>query len=1491
MLIKLIHLILFIENNENITNFIKYDLKSDLRNKYLNLFNETKFLLQNITYFSDNIFQKYQKYLSSFAEYQNNSIHSLLERFNNYVAEELFVQRYLPSIENLIEIELDKLNSSKNNIINIYEEISKKSISDSLNDYDKYRESGEDRYCCNYVKVFGKTVCYDHCRTPLVIWYEGLNVVGTNNHLKINNIVFSNYSKILDKKLHELYTNFSSDVSLYNSYISDLDINIKTKQKEILEINESIYMNGTKNYLINIIKEKLENNLLNASYNYYQSRIINILPIFLNDILQQWNNIYNVLYNNIIVKKNSFKYSINELYFTASNYLKLYNDSILNDYIITIFEKLKIDFNYTIKYYYEFINLKIQNFSSDFLNSLPLNEEAYNDIINIRYSQINNSFNDLINKIQNSKINFLNINKQETVLGIKLDNFFKINDIKNEHINLFNAQLNEIMNSIKIIKDEINMKLNYSNKLTAAKYYLEYNINEKKKNDIFQNIYKDNFIKLENDISHQIINNNWINNNELLAKNIQDLIIKLNNNNKNNFNDELEQYREIIRNKLNKEFYTKKNLEEKIYSIFSNGLNRFNENSKQSIYDILDEILNKIKNHIINEGQRLSHNKNLYNYNVISIEKRLMNYKNTIYQSIYSAIISELSNFKNQINEKFCKNHLESNMIKFRNYFMDENVNEIQFLNMSLNLNEILNNEINALSFEYMNIASEKIDLLYKENIFYLDRVVSFSNIQSKINKEINSFYNSQLYNLLKSNSNDNPNVANYDFSESIINDIDSSIEKGEEKIKQIMNNMEGKDYEIKNISVIRFNNVKEDSYEKIKTKFIKFTNEQINKEKIDFNTNIINIISDNFDKMLNYFIPFFVDLFEKNIKSNEIEKIKILYNNLNYSLYETLIYYLNLSESNRQLNLPKNIQYGILNFNNIENILNTKRNEILNNLISKLTKYINSESTYFIQKYINSIITDSSFASKFSNKIYQIIKLKLESNNYKCKEQYEDKIRSFTVEPFVIEYTNIVNITTDNMNLTIQNYKNEIFSKLKITFTLDLDKIEMNINNLFNITNCTIQIYNSYFDTFKISQDIYYFFEEKLIYETIIPKFNDINYLINKNTARYIENNFDYNYNNYKNKLSINKLEKFNDENFKDIIKYIDNYDNILDNYGNNKTKFETNLQKEINDYNNNKMNRNDNSFSIFYNISLNKLNNIIHSLEKLIFNSSVIYETKEKINEYKGMKEEKNNEYKYSKYILSLNVFDINNYFIMLDKLNELNNINLDYINKSNIQLSIIENQINQILNNITNITESIKLCQNITKEVIDTNYNKIKNKYNSINDINSLTNDNTINVQKFQDKDSTFETRIKSYNINYKLKLDIINKNGSKIPIIMGNMSTNIKPNTIYIDYYNLNGPFGKIGKKINIDFSNVYNNVNFIYDGEFYNASVASNFNFDEYSLSTEYYEEKVTTSEKVVYGIKFLFPDNKYLDYVEASVNEKYCIIKSKNETNIENYYY
>ena len=141
----------FIDNNENLTYFIKYDLKADLKNKYLGIINDTKKLLQNITFYNDIIFNKNYKQLLSLSEYQNDSIQSLLERLNNYITEETFEQNYLPSINELIEISLDNLTNIKNSFENIYNDVAKKSNSESLNDYDILHISGNDRYCCDYV--------------------------------------------------------------------------------------------------------------------------------------------------------------------------------------------------------------------------------------------------------------------------------------------------------------------------------------------------------------------------------------------------------------------------------------------------------------------------------------------------------------------------------------------------------------------------------------------------------------------------------------------------------------------------------------------------------------------------------------------------------------------------------------------------------------------------------------------------------------------------------------------------------------------------------------------------------------------------------------------------------------------------------------------------------------------------------------------------------------------------------------------------------------------------------------------------------------------------------------------------------------------------------------------------------------------------------------------------------------------------------------------
>ena len=49
----------------------------------------------------------------------------------------------------------------------------------------------------------------------------------------------------------------------------------------------------------------------------------------------------------------------------------------------------------------------------------------------------------MINKIKNSKNEFVNKNKQKSVLNITSNNFFPINDIINSHINNFTLELND----------------------------------------------------------------------------------------------------------------------------------------------------------------------------------------------------------------------------------------------------------------------------------------------------------------------------------------------------------------------------------------------------------------------------------------------------------------------------------------------------------------------------------------------------------------------------------------------------------------------------------------------------------------------------------------------------------------------------------------------------------------------------------------------------------------------------------------------------------------------------------------------------------------------------------------------------------------------------------------------------------------------------------------------------------------------------------------
>ena len=587
----------------------------------------------------------------------------------------------------------------------------------------------------------------------------------------------------------------------------------------------------------------------------------------------------------------------------------------------------------------------------------------------------------------------------------------------------------------------------------------------------------------------------------------------------------------MIQNKIYNEFYTKDKLEEKINTMFSQGLNNMNIESKQKILDIIDSILNKIKYHLTNESNRLKNELTSYSSNFEYIKKRIDNYKIIIYEQFYSVLTSKINIFKESIIEKIYKNHIEKGFNEFLNYFNNEKLGNISFINMNISLDEILVKEINTLMKEYKDIALGKIELLTKKAMNNLDELLSFSNIKAKINNEIDTYYKTLLLPILKSEAIYNYNgddISFYDLSSSIVDDINNFISEGIKKSNEIMKIMEGKQYQINEVFNYNMSNVKRDIVLNIKTQFTKFASYQIVKENQEFNKNLDEIILTNFDSILvNLISSFSVDFFDRILKYNEIQKINILKEDLNFILYQTMIYYLNLSSTYDNIHLPLNLKNGILTLNDIESTINSKSIEILSTLNSKFSKYFEEEKKYFSQRYITDIIYDPIFEFQFDKNLIEKIKQKLNVNSNKIEKKFIEEIEKNVKSSFINGYKNILNKSNEALIKNIKEYKNLLTQKLSHYFVLDSDIILQNIQNKFKEINSLVIKYNSYLKEFKVSNEITNFFENKLSNEIIISKYNDINDLLNIKSAEYVKNNIDFYSNEFKSKYSFEKFEE----------------------------------------------------------------------------------------------------------------------------------------------------------------------------------------------------------------------------------------------------------------------------------------------------------------------------------------------------------------------------
>ena len=1472
----------FYSSIQSIEEYINKNLKINLSNKYKNIITQIRLILQSIK--SNNILEKYSKNLPS-AENHLNYINNLFETFNRHISDNTFNIQFLPLINNFIETTNNILEPIKLNFNNIYNEMVKKGSDSKLNDYDKIRQETV-RYRC------GWRYCH-----RIVTYYDGYNVEGTNNHLNLKSLNFEEYMKEFDDKYNELYSNFSNNALLYNSLLSKLDIEIENEAKKDIFKEKIIYLENISEKVNSIINEKLGNNLLIASYNYFKNKINNTLPTELDNIIEDWKNAYDEVYNNIDSNKEKFKSKVFEFFYLGSFYYQVYCQNISYSYSESIVEKLKNDFNYTNRYYYNIMISKLNKTYSYILSNLPTNEAPFDEILNKRIEEIKSSHNSILIKLQNSRKEILDKVKQEITLKVNSKNFFYVNDVINNHIKSFNSTINE--KNTKLLSLAYQIDKENPEELVAAKFYLENSINGKQIKDNYDMINKANFIDLQTAVYQKLIDDIWKLDRDELYKNIMNSLNKLNKINNNSFKYEKEKYIELLQNKLYGEFFTKEELISKINTYFSNGINNCNENSTIKIENLINLVINKVTTHLSNEAQRLDNELTSYSNVFTDIENRLNTYKDEIYEHFYSAIISIVHGFYEQVLKKFYKNHIEIGLNEYEMNINKTNFGKAQFLNMTINLNEIINKESKLLITDYRNLTFNQIQFLYQKNIQSLNQLFNFSKIKQEINNAIDNVYNSKLLPELQkigTHKSGNEGVSNYDLPENIMKDINDFIDEQISKTKNIIKEMEGKEYLIDDIPPADFSAGRDNVYDKIKSMFTNFVLSYSSQEKKEFDQIVGESAKNNFKALMDNFIPSFgVDFFNRILKFNEIQKIHMLYYNLKYSLAETILYYIGLVSINKGTYLPVDIKARLFTLNNLDIIVKNKNDFIISTLNDKLDGYFDETKNYIVNKYINDMITNEEFELKYTKNLQEIIKGIISGNSHNYENTYINLMRENVKVPFISEYTKVLNSATDDMKYFVENTKIEMKVELDSIFSTDSDSVLVDIQKKLNNTYNAVDKYNQHFETFKVSKEVIDFLDS-FADNKMVPKYIQIKELLDKKTAELVIINLDKYSNEYRKQYSVQNFQDEVNKRNKNLSSYFDKFTNRLKKYGAIEDAYKQNLEKEIANHRrlsirllensengqNNKINGDkiNNTFNELKNSSL-LLKRSVQSLDLFTYFEDYL---KKNISEI-------NNQYLNAKYNLDKNKNNNENYDLMVERLEELNRLSLAYYSQSK---NIYEIMRDEVINNIKKIDELINTCEKVTYTTIYEKYVEIKNNFNKIEEIKySETEQINILPYKHQQTENYFtvETSVGNILIDNKFTLDIVFNDESKVFKVIGKVVNNVRPKVFNINFYSSTGQSGKLGRKIYITFNNISSFTDIDFDAGLNQGYILTNFNFDEYSIKTQYYEEKLEYVPKNILGMVIIVPGVPTTVDIETPEEEKYKVISSKNKTITEIYSY
>ena len=1450
----------FINSFTEIKNFIQLNLKNELSNRYIKIINFKNIYLQNIK--TNPIIQKYLKYLNFFEDYIRYS-EILSIRFDKYYFSEFYNQNYETKIDSFITQVINHINEIETTINNLYNSVKTLTYkSDATNDYYKYWQSSSS-YCKK--RIFG--ICISH-GTNYYDHYDPYTVKGTNNYLNIQSINLIQYANDFDSQFNSFDSSISNYLSIFNNILNSFDNNMNSIKNQILN-RQTNYLDNISQKINYFINDKFCNDLTILVYNYFKNELKNKLNPELNDILNKFKIIYDEINTNINSNIDKFKYSIEELGILGEEYYKIYYQNISYDYINSIIEQRKNDFNYTIKYYFNVILSKVNKTYSYILNKVPINEEVFNDIINKRKNELKTSYNRFINQIYSTKNNYLQYQRQLNIINVNQNDFFNINFNIENYNKLIKSEItikqNQLLNSINKNKRESNIKS------IISRFYLENILYEKQIKEIYEPIYSRSFIDLHNDLFDDLIKEILEIDQEELIQQIKNYLIQTNSLIKENFEIEKVKYENILQNKIYKEFYTKENLESKINNLYSNGLKNLDINSKNIVYTYLNEILNKMKTYITNEVNRLNNELTSYSNKFNLITKTLNYFKTIIFDKFYKNIISINSEFYSKIISKFYTNYLEKNLELFLNEAKSEKYEESKFLNISIVLKKTKIEIIERLIKEYKYLAMTHINFLNQKNIQELDNLFSFTTIKNTIDNEIYIMYNNQLLPILKKIAiyeSGDISILEYDLSNKIINEIDSFIDSKIKQVQTIICNMKGNKFNIEeDWKIPDFSLVKIKEFSDIKKSFDTFYNFYHDKELKEINQIISEEIKYNYKMIIENFIPSFgQDFFERIIKYNEIQKTKPPNNYLKYSINQTLNYYIELITLHPSITLPEYLKTQILSLNNIDSIVTKMDIQQISLLNLKFDNIFQETKGYFTDSFIYSLKTDMSIQYDLTDNIKIIINKILNDNSNFFENNYMNIINNNIKNTFINQYKNMVNVESNNLIKYINENKDII--KLKFN-SLNTFKIDIILSNLENKLDEISELNYIYFQHL----DYIYSFEKlkgtSLLLNnypktTILPYYNEIKYILDICTKDIVLENMSNKINNMKNKFIYTDFNTKADD-IKNKLRnlFFNNMTNYISyNYGTIVSKYSEILNKEL--FSLEKLRRlgnDENDEQKITDIKLDKTFKLIKSScvsnMKFIQTLYLFYIFDENINKYINEINEqyidiqnniknrsyKNNEIQY----LNKNLDDLNNYII-------------NYYNKVNSTFHLTKDF---IVNSINHLYELIEKSADITNKVINSKYDEIKNGFNPIKYkvIKEIPIEIDKHIEKCNQVDYIFETEIDKFLIENEINLDFIYEEGNiNIPKIKGKIINKNHPNRMVLDFYNKYGYICEIkGKRMVINFNNVSMISDFIFDSSLNKIMINNTINFDEYNIRSEKYTIIEKNFKKVIDGITFIIP--------------------------------